>query len=64
MQGIVIKVAVSDGDRVALGDLIVVLEAMKMENPVTAHQTGTISGLIAQPGTPITQGTVLCMITP
>jgi acetyl-CoA/propionyl-CoA/long-chain acyl-CoA carboxylase, biotin carboxylase, biotin carboxyl carrier protein len=64
MQGTVIKVAVSDGDRVALGDLIVVLEAMKMENPVTAHQTGTISGLIAQPGTPITQGTVLCMITP
>ncbi|MDT7712472.1 MAG: acetyl-CoA/propionyl-CoA carboxylase, biotin carboxylase, biotin carboxyl carrier protein, partial [Pseudonocardiales bacterium] len=64
MQGTVIKVAVSDGDPVAVGDLIVVLEAMKMENPVTAHQAGTVTALTAQPGTSVTQGTILCKITP
>ncbi len=63
MQGTVIKVAVSDGDSVGTGDLLVVVEAMKMENPVTAHQAGTVTGLTAQPGTPVTQGTVLCTIT-
>ncbi|MDT7712860.1 MAG: acetyl-CoA/propionyl-CoA carboxylase, biotin carboxylase, biotin carboxyl carrier protein, partial [Pseudonocardiales bacterium] len=60
MQGTVIKVAVADGDAVDIGDLIVVLEAMKMENPVTAHKTGTITDLTAQPGTSVTQGTILC----
>ncbi|MDQ4020985.1 MAG: ATP-grasp domain-containing protein [Actinomycetota bacterium] len=64
MQGTVVKVAVSEGDAVDTGDLIVVLEAMKMENSVTAHQTGTVTGLTAQAGTSITQGAVLCQITP
>jgi acetyl-CoA/propionyl-CoA carboxylase, biotin carboxylase, biotin carboxyl carrier protein len=64
MQGTVVKVAVSEGDAVDTGDLIVVLEAMKMENWVTAHQAGTITGLTAQAGTSLTQGTVLCQITP
>jgi acetyl-CoA/propionyl-CoA/long-chain acyl-CoA carboxylase, biotin carboxylase, biotin carboxyl carrier protein len=64
MQGTVVKVAVSDGDPVEAGDLIVVLEAMKMENPVTAHQTGTVTALTAQPGTSVTQNTILCTITP
>jgi acetyl-CoA/propionyl-CoA carboxylase biotin carboxyl carrier protein len=64
MQGTVVRVAVSDGDVVNVGDLIVVLEAMKMENPVTAHQAGTVSGLTVQPGTPVTHGTLLCTITP
>ncbi|MDQ4092832.1 MAG: biotin/lipoyl-binding protein [Actinomycetota bacterium] len=64
MQGTVAKVAVSDGDAVDTGDLIVVLEAMKMENSVTAHQAGTVTGLTAKAGTPITQGAVLCQITP
>jgi acetyl-CoA/propionyl-CoA carboxylase biotin carboxyl carrier protein len=64
MQGTVIKVAVADGDAVDIGDLIVVLEAMKMENPVTAHKTGTITDLTAQPGTSVTQGTILCRIIP
>jgi acetyl-CoA/propionyl-CoA carboxylase biotin carboxyl carrier protein len=64
MQGTVTKVAVSDGDPVDTGDLIAVLEAMKMENPVTAHQAGTITALTAQPGTSVTQGTVLCKIIP
>ncbi|ODU03544.1 MAG: acetyl-/propionyl-CoA carboxylase subunit alpha, partial [Pseudonocardia sp. SCN 72-51] len=43
MQGTIIKVAVSDGDTVSAGDLVVVLEAMKMENPVTAHKDGTVT---------------------
>jgi acetyl-CoA/propionyl-CoA/long-chain acyl-CoA carboxylase, biotin carboxylase, biotin carboxyl carrier protein len=64
MQGTVVKIAVSDGDPVDTGDLIVVLEAMKMENTVTAHKTGRITGLTAQTGTSVTQGTVLCTITP
>jgi acetyl-CoA/propionyl-CoA carboxylase, biotin carboxylase, biotin carboxyl carrier protein len=63
MQGTVVKVAVSEGDPVNIGDLIVVLEAMKMENPVTAHTAGTITGLTTRAGTSVTQGTVLCKIT-
>ncbi|MGQ0482594.1 MAG: acetyl/propionyl/methylcrotonyl-CoA carboxylase subunit alpha [Pseudonocardia sp.] len=62
MQGTIIKVAVADGDTVAAGDLVVVLEAMKMENPVTAHKDGTITGLSAEAGASITQGSVLCEI--
>ena len=60
MQGTIIKVAVADGDTVAAGDLVVVLEAMKMENPVTAHKDGTVTGLSAEPGSAVTQGSVLC----
>ncbi|HEX4102070.1 MAG TPA: biotin carboxylase N-terminal domain-containing protein [Pseudonocardiaceae bacterium] len=63
MQGTVVKVAVAEGDRVRAGDLIVVLEAMKMENPVTAHTAGTITALTAQTGTTVTQGTILCQIS-
>jgi acetyl-CoA/propionyl-CoA carboxylase biotin carboxyl carrier protein len=62
MQGTIIKVAVSDGDTVAAGDLVVVLEAMKMENPVTAHKDGTITGLSAEAGSSVSQGTVICEI--
>jgi acetyl-CoA/propionyl-CoA carboxylase, biotin carboxylase, biotin carboxyl carrier protein len=62
MQGTIIKVAVSDGDTVAAGDLVVVLEAMKMENPVTAHKAGTVTGLSAQQGSSVSQGTVICEI--
>ncbi len=64
MQGTVVKVLVSDGDSVDAGDLIVVLEAMKMENPVIAHKAGTVTTLKAQTGMSVTQGTVLCEITP
>ncbi|RVW04545.1 acetyl/propionyl/methylcrotonyl-CoA carboxylase subunit alpha [Rhodococcus spongiicola] len=59
MQGTVVKVAVEEGQEVAEGDLIVVLEAMKMENPVTAHKSGVVTGLKVEPGAAITQGTVL-----
>jgi acetyl-CoA/propionyl-CoA carboxylase biotin carboxyl carrier protein len=62
MQGTIIKVGVSDGDTVSTGDLIVVLEAMKMENPVTAHKDGTVTGLSAEAGSTISQGTVVCEI--
>ncbi|WP_224401484.1 acetyl/propionyl/methylcrotonyl-CoA carboxylase subunit alpha [Pseudonocardia sp. ICBG1034] len=62
MQGTIIKIAVSEGDTVEVGDLIVVLEAMKMENPVTATKAGTVTGLDAEQGASVTQGTVICEI--
>ncbi|WP_424323068.1 acetyl/propionyl/methylcrotonyl-CoA carboxylase subunit alpha [Gordonia sp. (in: high G+C Gram-positive bacteria)] len=62
MQGTVVKVAVAEGDTVEEGDLVLVLEAMKMENPVTAHKAGTITGLSAEAGAAVTQGTVLLEI--
>ncbi len=62
MQGTIVKVAVSDGDTVAAGDLIVVLEAMKMEQPLNAHRSGTITGLGAEPGAVVTSGSVICEI--
>ncbi|GGS25131.1 MULTISPECIES: acetyl/propionyl/methylcrotonyl-CoA carboxylase subunit alpha [Actinokineospora] len=62
MQGTIVKVAVEDGAQVAQGDLIVVLEAMKMENPVTAHKAGTVTGLGVAAGDSVTTGTVICEI--
>ncbi len=62
MQGTVVKVAVAEGDVVSTGDLIAVVEAMKMENPVTAHKDGTVTGLAAEPGASVSQGTVLCTL--
>ena len=62
MQGTIVKVAVSDGDTVAEGDLVLVLEAMKMEQPITAHKAGKISGLSAKPGDTVTSGAVLATI--
>ncbi|WP_433661910.1 acetyl/propionyl/methylcrotonyl-CoA carboxylase subunit alpha [Nocardia sp. CA-128927] len=62
MQGTVVKVAVEEGQTVEAGDLIVVLEAMKMENPVNAHKAGVITGLSVEAGAAITQGTVLAEI--
>ncbi len=60
MQGTVVKVAVEEGQQVSAGDLVVVLEAMKMENPVTAHKDGTVTGLSVEAGAAVTQGTVVC----
>jgi acetyl-CoA/propionyl-CoA carboxylase biotin carboxyl carrier protein len=62
MQGTVVKVAVSEGDTVATGDLVVVVEAMKMENPVTAHKDGVITGLTLEAGASVNQGAVICEI--
>ena len=62
MQGTIVKVAVADGDTVAAGDLVVVLEAMKMEQPITAHKAGTVTGLSAEVGASVTSGAVICTI--
>ncbi|WP_377644110.1 acetyl/propionyl/methylcrotonyl-CoA carboxylase subunit alpha [Oryzobacter terrae] len=63
MQGTIVKVAVTNGDTVTAGDLVVVLEAMKMEQPLTAHKTGTITNLTATIGATVTNGAILCDIT-
>jgi acetyl-CoA/propionyl-CoA carboxylase, biotin carboxylase, biotin carboxyl carrier protein len=60
MQGTIIKVAVEEGQTVSAGDLLVVLEAMKMEQPLTAHKDGTVTALNAEIGTTVPAGTVLC----
>jgi acetyl-CoA/propionyl-CoA carboxylase biotin carboxyl carrier protein len=62
MQGTLVKVAVEDGATVAAGDLVVVLEAMKMEQPVTAHKAGVVKGLAATVGEVVVSGAVICEI--
>jgi len=62
MQGTIVKVAASEGDVVAEGDLIVVLEAMKMEQPLTAHKSGTVRGLSASAGETVAAGAVIATI--
>jgi acetyl-CoA/propionyl-CoA carboxylase biotin carboxyl carrier protein len=63
MQGTIVKVAVEDGATVQTGDLIVVLEAMKMEQPLTAHRDGTVHGLTATVGASVSSGEAICEIT-
>jgi len=63
MQGTVVKIAVKNGDKVEVGDLLIVLEAMKMEQQLTAHKAGTVSNLIAEVGETVASGTALCEIT-
>ncbi|MFI7597156.1 acetyl/propionyl/methylcrotonyl-CoA carboxylase subunit alpha [Actinoplanes sp. NPDC049681] len=62
MQGTIVKVAAANGDTVAEGDVIVVVEAMKMEQPLQAHKAGTVNGLTAEVGSTITAGTTICTI--
>jgi acetyl-CoA/propionyl-CoA carboxylase, biotin carboxylase, biotin carboxyl carrier protein len=62
MQGTIVKVAVEVGQHVEVGDLVVVLEAMKMEQPVTAHKNGTVTNLVAEVGATVTSGALLCEI--
>ncbi|MEV0146757.1 MULTISPECIES: biotin carboxylase N-terminal domain-containing protein [unclassified Nonomuraea] len=62
MQGTIVKVVASDGDTVAEGDTVVVLEAMKMEQPLAAHKSGTITGLGAAVGQAVTSGATICEI--
>ncbi|KRV46949.1 acetyl-/propionyl-CoA carboxylase subunit alpha [Wenjunlia vitaminophila] len=62
MQGTIVKVAVEEGQEVAEGDLVVVLEAMKMEQPLNAHRTGTVMALNAEVGATVSAGAVLCEI--
>ena len=62
MQGTVVKIAVADGQSVEIGDLVIVLEAMKMEQPLTAHKAGKITNLKAVIGETVSSGSVLCDI--
>jgi acetyl-CoA/propionyl-CoA carboxylase, biotin carboxylase, biotin carboxyl carrier protein len=60
MQGTIVKVSVQEGQKVAEGEVIVVLEAMKMEQPLKAHKAGTVAGLQAEVGATVTNGAVIC----
>ena len=62
MQGTVVKVVVEEGQEVAEGDTIVVIEAMKMEQPLKAHKAGTVTGLQAEVGATVANGAVICEI--
>ena len=62
MQGTIVKVAVEEGQQVEAGELVVVLEAMKMEQPISAHKAGTVTGLAAEVGATVASGSVLCEI--
>jgi len=63
MQGTIVKVAVENGQSVEAGELIVVLEAMKMEQPINAHKPGTVTGLTSEVGASVNNGAVICEIT-
>jgi acetyl-CoA/propionyl-CoA carboxylase biotin carboxyl carrier protein len=62
MQGTVLSVAVAEGDEVAAGDVICIVEAMKMENEVRAHQAGVVRGLSVAAGAPVTTGQTICTV--
>ena len=63
MQGTVLAVEVSEGDEVAAGQVVCVVEAMKMENEITSPRAGTVSGLSVEPGQPVSTGQVICLVT-
>jgi acetyl-CoA/propionyl-CoA carboxylase biotin carboxyl carrier protein len=62
MQGTIVKVSAAEGDQVEVGQAIVVLEAMKMEQPLKAHKAGTVTNLQAEVGAVVTSGSVICEI--
>ncbi|TDB83755.1 ATP-grasp domain-containing protein [Actinomadura sp. KC216] len=62
MQGTIVKIVVAEGATVAAGDTVVVLEAMKMEQPIAAHKSGTLTGLSAEVGQTVSAGAVICEI--
>ena len=62
MQGTVLAVEVADGDEVVAGQVICVVEAMKMENEITAHRAGVVTGLAVAAGEPIQAGEVVCVV--
>ena len=62
MQGTIVKIAVEEGQQVEAGELVVVLEAMKMEQPLNAHKAGTVTGLSAEIGQTLTAGASICTI--
>jgi acetyl-CoA/propionyl-CoA carboxylase, biotin carboxylase, biotin carboxyl carrier protein len=62
MQGTITKIVAAEGDQVSVGDTVVVLEAMKMEQPLTAHKAGTVTGLAVEIGQTVTAGAVICKL--
>jgi acetyl-CoA/propionyl-CoA carboxylase biotin carboxyl carrier protein len=64
MQGTVLQVAVAEGDEVAAGDLLCVVEAMKMENEIVAHADGVVDELAVAPGEAVANGDVICVLRP
>src|SRR5215217_250923 len=62
MQGTVLKVEVTDGDVVEAGAVVCVVEAMKMENEITAHRAGTVADVSVAPGNAVTNGQVICRV--
>ena len=62
MQGTIVKIAVADGERVSAGGVVVVLEAMKMEQPLTAHKDGTVTDLAVQVGQTVSSGEIICQL--
>jgi acetyl-CoA/propionyl-CoA carboxylase biotin carboxyl carrier protein len=64
MQGTVLEVKVSEGDVVAVGQVVCIVEAMKMENEVNAHSAGTVTEVLVSAGSPVTTGQAICVIAP
>ena len=62
MQGTIVKIVAAEGSRVAAGDTVVILEAMKMEQPLTAHKAGTVTGLAVEVGQTVAADTEICQI--
>jgi acetyl-CoA/propionyl-CoA carboxylase, biotin carboxylase, biotin carboxyl carrier protein len=62
MQGTIVKIVAADGQQVSAGDTVVVLEAMKMEQPLAAHKDGTVGGLAVQVGQTVSAGAVICQL--
>ena len=62
MQGTIAKIVAEEGQRVSAGDTVVVLEAMKMEQPLTAHKDGTVTGLAVEIGQTVSAGTTICQL--
>ena len=60
MQGTIVKIVAEEGQQVSAGDTVVVLEAMKMEQPLTAHKDGTVTGLAVQVGQTVSAGEIIC----
>jgi acetyl-CoA/propionyl-CoA carboxylase biotin carboxyl carrier protein len=63
MQGTVLAVEVAEGDEVQAGQVVCIVEAMKMENEVHAHRAGRVTELSIAPGQPVKTGQVICVIT-